>query len=164
MTLLFSLNELVLNRFDDSIVCFINIDIVIGPTPPGTGVICDANVFTSLKLTSPTILYPRFLLKSNILFIPMSITTTPSLTCSFVIKLGTPHPTTNISADFVFSFKFFVLIWQNVRAFHLITSNLMAFQLPQPTTTTSLPSILCSVLNFTQPLIQGALLWVIYSK
>ena len=34
--------------------------IVIGPTPPGTGVMYDAFSDASLKLTSPTSLYPLF--------------------------------------------------------------------------------------------------------
>eukprot|EP00951_Prasinocladus_malaysianus_P046853 scaffold648002_cov39-Prasinocladus_malaysianus.AAC.1 len=37
---------------------------VIGPTPPGTGVICEATALASAKFTSPTSLYPRFLVAS----------------------------------------------------------------------------------------------------
>ena len=37
---------------------------VMGPTPPGTGVIYPAFSLTSLNATSPTSLYPLFLLSS----------------------------------------------------------------------------------------------------
>lgn len=40
---------------------------VIGPTPPGTGVIQDATSLTSLKSTSPTNLFPDFLEASKIM-------------------------------------------------------------------------------------------------
>ena len=37
---------------------------VMGPTPPGTGVMYPAFSLTSLNATSPTSLYPLFLLSS----------------------------------------------------------------------------------------------------
>lgn len=37
-----------------------NMAIVIGPTPPGTGVMYEAFCDASLKFTSPTSLYPLF--------------------------------------------------------------------------------------------------------
>ena len=40
---------------------------VIGPTPPGTGVIQDATSLTSLKSTSPSNLFPDFLEASKII-------------------------------------------------------------------------------------------------
>ena len=51
-----------------------SIVIVIGPTPPGTGVIADAFSLTDAKSTSPVSL------PSARLFIPTSMTTAPSLT------------------------------------------------------------------------------------
>ena len=46
-------------------VLAINIAIVIGPTPPGTGVIADALALTSSKATSPTSLVPFLAVKSS---------------------------------------------------------------------------------------------------
>jgi len=54
-------------------VFFISVAIVIGPTPPGTGVIYDAFLEALSNSTSPT----SFLFSSR--FIPTSITTAPSL-------------------------------------------------------------------------------------
>ena len=52
---------------------------VIGPTPPGTGVIKEDFLLTSSKSTSPVILYPFGCEASSTRVIPTSITTTPSL-------------------------------------------------------------------------------------
>ena len=52
----------------------INIQTVMGPTPPGTGVIIDAFLLTKSKLTSPTIL----LFSARL--IPTSMTMAPYLT------------------------------------------------------------------------------------
>ena len=41
--------------------------IVIGPTPPGTGVMCPATCFALSKSTSPTKRYPRLRLLSGTL-------------------------------------------------------------------------------------------------
>ena len=60
-------------------VFFISIAIVIGPTPPGTGVMADATVLTASKSTSPTMRYPRFLVASGRSLMPTSITTAPGL-------------------------------------------------------------------------------------
>ena len=46
------------NRSAASIVFSISIAIVIGPTPPGTGVIADALPIRVVSSPSPTILYP----------------------------------------------------------------------------------------------------------
>ncbi len=54
-------------------VFFISVAIVIGPTPPGTGVIYDAFLLALSNSTSPT----SFLFSNR--FIPTSITTAPSL-------------------------------------------------------------------------------------
>ncbi len=50
---------------------------VIGPTPPGTGVIFDAIGDTPAKSTSPTSLYPVFLDASATRLMPTSMTTAP---------------------------------------------------------------------------------------
>ena len=84
-------------------VFFISIAIVIGPTPPGTGVIAPAIGSAVLKSTSPTSVL------GAIRFMPTSITTAPGFIISPVMKFGIPTAATSISADFVFSFKSFVL-------------------------------------------------------
>ena len=67
--------------------------IVIGPTPPGTGVIAPATSFTSSYSTSPLSLP----FSSGVL--PTSITTAPSLTSSFVTSPGRPTALTMTSAS-----------------------------------------------------------------
>ena len=64
---------------------------VIGPTPPGTGVIALDFSFTVSKSTSPTILSPS-------LFIPTSITIEFFFTQSSFTNLATPTAATMISA------------------------------------------------------------------
>ena len=64
---------------------------VIGPTPPGTGVIALTLFFTWSKQTSPTIL-------SSTRVVPTSMITAPSLTISAVTKSGFPIAATKISA------------------------------------------------------------------
>ena len=67
--------------------------IVIGPTPPGTGVMTDAFGSMAAKSTSP-----QSLPVSGSRFTPTSITTAPSETMSEVTNLGRPIATTRISA------------------------------------------------------------------
>ena len=73
--------------------------IVIGPTPPGTGVIYPAISFTLLKSISPTNLPSLFL------FVPTSITTLPFLTYSELIYSALPILDTSISASLHISFS-----------------------------------------------------------
>ena len=89
-------------------VFFISIAIVIGPTPPGTGVIAPATGSADAKSTSPTSVF------GAIRFMPTSITTAPGFIISPVMKFGIPTAATRMSADFVFSFKSVVLEWQIV--------------------------------------------------
>src|SRR5207247_4756931 len=60
----------------------ISIAMVIGPTPPGTGVIALAFLDTSPNATSPTRRYPRSFAASSTRLMPTSMTTAPSRTCS----------------------------------------------------------------------------------
>ena len=105
--------------------------IVIGPTPPGTGVIYEAFGSTFTKSTSPISVAPfssksfalhsrssGFALSLVILFIPTSITTAPSFTISSLIRYGTPAATTRISASFVCDLRSFVSIWHIVGVAH----------------------------------------------
>ena len=79
--------------------------IVIGPTPPGTGVITDAFCSAAAKSTSP-----HNLPVSGSRFTPTSITTAPSEIMSAVTKRGRPIATTRISASRVTDGRSFVLL------------------------------------------------------
>ncbi len=62
--------------------------IVIGPTPPGTGVIADANFDASSKSTSPTSLFfISLLIWISILLIPTSITIASFLIQSQILQV-----------------------------------------------------------------------------
>jgi len=75
--------------------------IVIGPTPPGTGVIALATLETSSKSTSPTS-------PESVLLIPTSITIAPFFTQSPLTSLGLPTAAMTISALLHSAFKSFV--------------------------------------------------------
>ncbi len=115
---------------------FISIAIVIGPTPPGTGVIALATSETSLYATSPQ----SFPFSSR--FIPTSITIAPSLTISAVMNFALPTAATRMSARRQTSLRFFVLLWQIVTV-PFSWRRSIACGLPTilllPTTTHSLP-------------------------
>src|SRR4030043_1544242 len=121
---------------------------VMGPTPPGTGVMALAFWLTDSKSTSPaSILLPSAVLPIS--FTPTSMTTTPSLTMSPVMALGFPAATIRISALLVWKAISRVLVWQMVTvalAPGAFWSSILAIGLPTmlllPTTTTSAPSIL----------------------
>ena len=72
---------------------FMSIARVMGPTPPGTGVIYDALAETSSKHTSP-VNFPV----SGSRFMATSITTAPGLTISPRMRHGCPAATTSTSA------------------------------------------------------------------
>src|SRR5258708_40366234 len=72
--------------------------ILIGPTPPGTGVSAPATSFAASKSTSPTGRDPLFLVGSSILFVPTSITTAPGLIQSPFTICARPTAATRISA------------------------------------------------------------------
>ena len=71
-------------------VFFKSIEIVIGPTPPGTGVIKPTFDDTLFRSTSPTILYPFDEERSFTLVIPTSIIDEPSFIISPLINSGIP--------------------------------------------------------------------------
>src|SRR5262249_7351417 len=73
--------------FADSTVLSSSIAIVIGPTPPGTGLIHPAFWLTDSKSTSPQS-FP-----SGNLFVPTSITMAPSFTMSAVTNFAFPIAT-----------------------------------------------------------------------
>lgn len=65
---------------------------VIGPTPPGTGVMCDADSTASAKQTSP-------FRPSGVRLMPTSMIMAPGLMKSRVINSGFPTAATKISAE-----------------------------------------------------------------
>jgi len=71
---------------------------VIGPTPPGTGVMAEAFFDTSSNATSPTNFVPDFVLLSGSLFMPTSTTTAPSYTIDAFTNSGFPMAAMIISA------------------------------------------------------------------
>ena len=92
-------------RLAASKVFAISIAIVIGPTPPGTGVITLAFSFTASKSTSPTKRNPLFFVASGIRFTPTSITHAPSFTISAVTVFGRPVAAMIMSASRVIALK-----------------------------------------------------------
>ena len=59
---------------------------VMGPTPPGTGVMASATSDTGSKSTSPSRRYPRSLVASSTRLMPTSMTTAPGFTMSEQIE------------------------------------------------------------------------------
>ena len=95
-------------------VLAINIATVMGPTPPGTGVIALATCLTSSNATSPTSFWPLFFEASGTALIPQSMTTAPGLTQSFLTSSGTPQATTKMSACLAMAATSLVLEWAMV--------------------------------------------------
>ena len=91
-----------------------SIAIVIGPTPPGTGVISDATSLTSSNFTSPTMRYPRGRDASVTRLMPTSITTAPGFTMSAVTISGLPMAAIRMSARRVCAARSLVREWQTV--------------------------------------------------
>ena len=79
---------------------------VMGPTPPGTGVMKPA---FSEKATSPTSRRPDFLVGSGRELIPQSMTTAPGFTQSPLTSSAFPQATTRMSAERQISAMFSVL-------------------------------------------------------
>ncbi len=80
---------------------------VIGPTPPGTGVIQPATSLTASKSTSPT-------RPSSVRLVPTSMTAAPGLTMSGVTNFGLPIAAIRISACLVIDGRSLVRLWQSV--------------------------------------------------
>ena len=72
---------------------------VIGPTPPGTGVRCEAAAAQLAKSTSPTSRYPRFFEASSTALIPTSMTTAPGFSQAPCTYSAIPHAATTMSAS-----------------------------------------------------------------
>mmetsp|Transcript_786 Transcript_786/g.2014 ORF Transcript_786/g.2014 Transcript_786/m.2014 type:complete len:213 (+) Transcript_786:1625-2263(+) len=72
---------------------------VMGPTPPGTGVMCAATSLAAAKSTSPTSRYPRLAEGSSTALMPTSITAQPGLSQAPCTNLGRPHAATTMSAS-----------------------------------------------------------------
>ena len=87
---------------------------VIGPTPPGTGVMKEHFGATSSNFTSPVSLNPLFMAGLGTRVVPTSRTTAPSFTMSAVTKFGCPMAAIRMSAVRQISFRFFVRLWHTV--------------------------------------------------
>ncbi len=98
---------------------------VIGPTPPGTGVITDA--FGSIAAKSTT---PQSEPVSGSWLTPTSMTTAPSATMSAVTNLGRPMATTRISALRVTDGRSTVRLWATVT---VAFSSMRSFDTGRPT-------------------------------
>ncbi len=108
---------------------------VIGPTPPGTGVNAFATLETSSKATSPTI-------PLSVLLIPTSITIASFLTQSPFTNSGIPTAATIISAFRHSPYKSLVLECVIVTVQFSLSSNCvigLPFKFDLPTTTAFLP-------------------------
>ena len=109
--------------------------IVIGPTPPGTGVIAFATFETSSKSTSPT-------KPLSVLFIPTSITIASFFTQSPLTNSGLPTAAIIISALLHSAFKSFVFECVIVTVQFSFKSNYaigFPFKFDLPITTACLP-------------------------
>ena len=84
-----------------------SIAIVIGPTPPGTGVIAPATSLTASNSTSPTS-------PSSVRLVPTSITVAPGLTISAPTSRGEPTAATRMSAREQTAGRSRVREWQTV--------------------------------------------------
>ena len=123
-----------------------NIVIVIGPTPPGTGVIADATAETPAKSTSP------HNLPASLRFMPTSMITAPGLTMSAVTVLRRPTAATSTSACRVCDARSAVALWQIVTvAFACSSSNAIGLPtvLLRPMTTACLPRSSMPVLSMS---------------
>merc|ERR1719181_839230 len=72
---------------------------VMGPTPPGTGVIFDATRDALSKSTSPTNRRPDFLVESGMKFVPTSTTTAPGFNQLPLTNWAWPTAATTMSAS-----------------------------------------------------------------
>lgn len=79
-------------------VLSIRMQLVMGPTPPGTGVIHEHLELTASKSTSPRRREPLLVVGSGTRVVPTSITIAPSLTISSFRNPGTPSAATIMSA------------------------------------------------------------------
>ena len=133
-------------------VFFISIAMVIGPTPPGTGVMYPAFGSTESKSTSPQS-FP-----SSMRLMPTSMTIAPSFTMSAVTNFGLPMATTRISALAASYFRFFVREWQMVTVpFFCSSSIAIGFptMLLLPMTTHCLPLMSTPVLAISSMIPAG---------
>ncbi len=123
----------------------ISMAMVIGPTPPGTGVMKPATSLASLKLTSPTRRCPLFLVASGTELMPTSMMAAPGLTQSPRTNSVLPMAAIRISAWRTTAAMSLVREWQTVTVAFLPISNSAAgipTMFERPSTTALAPSIL----------------------
>jgi len=94
---------------------------VMGPTPPGTGVRNAATPSTSAASTSPTSRYHFFFDASSTALMP-TLTTAPRFSQAPLTKLGLPHAPTTMSASRTLPAMSAVREWQMVKVAFLCIS------------------------------------------
>ena len=109
---------------------------VMGPTPPGTGVMYEQRGATSSKHTSPVSFQPLGLSALGRRVVPTSITTAPSFTISAVTKLGQPIAAIMMSAVRHISLMLGVPLW------HIVTVALPGLLFCIISDATGLPTML----------------------
>mmetsp|Transcript_51983 Transcript_51983/g.90739 ORF Transcript_51983/g.90739 Transcript_51983/m.90739 type:complete len:221 (-) Transcript_51983:387-1049(-) len=122
-----------------------SIAMVMGPTPPGTGVMREATSLHSLKSQSPTNLYPFLEVGSSTELIPTSMTTAPGFNQLPLTISALPTAATTMSARRTVSAMSLVRECAMVTvALRCISSSAtgMPTMLERPITTASLPSML----------------------
>mmetsp|Transcript_38594 Transcript_38594/g.46686 ORF Transcript_38594/g.46686 Transcript_38594/m.46686 type:complete len:260 (+) Transcript_38594:83-862(+) len=143
-TLLKVVAYLQIERFPESVQFLRSIAIVMGPTPPGTGVICEATCFAPSKSQSPTSLYPAFLVASSTALVPTSMITAPGLIHSFLTICAWPQHAIMMSAVLTTASGFGVREWTMVVVASALFRS-MAAGIPtillRPTTTAFFPEI-----------------------
>mmetsp|Transcript_38289 Transcript_38289/g.120884 ORF Transcript_38289/g.120884 Transcript_38289/m.120884 type:complete len:208 (+) Transcript_38289:104-727(+) len=117
---------------------------VMGPTPPGTGVMQLATLEHPSKSQSPTSLYPRFLVASSTALIPTSMMAAPGFTQSPLTNSAMPTAATMMSASrMIFSgsgVRLCTTVTVASRRCRSMAAG-MPTMLERPTTTARLPEI-----------------------
>mmetsp|Transcript_27223 Transcript_27223/g.84631 ORF Transcript_27223/g.84631 Transcript_27223/m.84631 type:complete len:308 (+) Transcript_27223:1228-2151(+) len=119
-----------------------SMQMVMGPTPPGTGVILDATRFAAAYSTSPTRRLPDLRVASGTKFVPTSTTTQPGLSHAPFTKPARPTAATTTSASLIMEAGSFVREWTTVTVASLACKSAatgMPTMLDRPTTTALLP-------------------------
>mmetsp|Transcript_5871 Transcript_5871/g.16568 ORF Transcript_5871/g.16568 Transcript_5871/m.16568 type:complete len:239 (-) Transcript_5871:585-1301(-) len=117
---------------------------VMGPTPPGTGVIFEATREALAKSTSPTSRRPDFRDASGMKFVPTSTTTAPGFNQDPLTNWAWPTAATTMSASLTILLMFLVLEWTTVTVASLAWSKAatgMPTMFERPTTTALLPAM-----------------------
>mmetsp|Transcript_106347 Transcript_106347/g.343050 ORF Transcript_106347/g.343050 Transcript_106347/m.343050 type:complete len:245 (+) Transcript_106347:459-1193(+) len=123
-------------------VFFMSMAMVMGPTPPGTGVMAEATALASAKCTSPTRRWPLFFVASSTALMPTSMTTQPGFSQSPRTNSALPMAATTMSAPRTCASMSRVREWTTVTVASMDCSNAatgMPTMFERPRTTAFLP-------------------------